>query len=59
MTEADSQVVYWFVDDIYLGNSFSKQALEWRPTEKGRYRIRAIDEFGRADSRTVTVELTN
>ncbi|MCD1127647.1 hypothetical protein LPW36_16955 [Jinshanibacter sp. LJY008] len=59
ITDADTKVIYWFVDDIYLGNTASKRTIEWRPVTSGRYRVRAIDDRGRADSRTLNVELIN
>ncbi|MBK5144364.1 penicillin-binding protein 1C [Budviciaceae bacterium BWR-B9] len=59
ITDADTKVIYWFVDDIYLGNTASKRTIEWRPITSGRYRVRAIDDRGRADSRTLNVELVN
>ncbi|WP_338400981.1 hypothetical protein, partial [Enterobacter ludwigii] len=51
--------VYWFVDDIYLGSSASKKPIDWRPIDNGRYRIRAVDDRGRADTRLVTIEWVN
>ena len=59
MTDADSKTVYWFVDDIYLGSSASKKPIDWRPIDNGRYRIRAVDDRGRADTRLVTIEWVN
>jgi penicillin-binding protein 1C len=59
VTDADSKTLYWFVDDIYLGSSASKRAIDWRPVNNGQYRIRAVDDRGRADSRLVTIEWVN
>lgn len=59
VTDADSKTVYWFVDDIYLGSSASKKAIDWRPINNGQYRIRAVDDHGRADSRLIMIELVN
>lgn len=59
VTDADSKTVYWFVDDIYLGSSASKKPIDWRPINNGRYRIRAVDDRGRADTRLVTIEWVN
>lgn len=59
VTDADSSTVYWFVDDIYLGSSASRKPLDWRPTRSGQYRIRAVDDRGRADSRPIAVMLVN
>ncbi|WP_310437746.1 hypothetical protein [Yersinia pestis] len=30
--------------------------MDWHPTRSGQYRIRAIDDHGRADSRLIRVE---
>jgi len=59
VTDADSKTVYWFVDDIYLGSSASKSAIDWQPINNGQYRIRAVDDHGRADSRLVSIEIVN
>lgn len=59
VTDADSKTVYWFVDDIYLGNSANKSPLDWWPINSGRYKIHAIDDHGRADTRQITVEIVN
>ena len=59
VTDADSKTVYWFVDDIYLGSSASKTAIDWRPINNGQYRIRAVDDRGRADSRLISIEIVN
>ena len=59
VTDADSKTVYWFVDDIYLGSSASKSAIDWRPGNNGQYRIRAVDDRGRADSRIVSIRIVN
>ncbi|MEQ4925082.1 penicillin-binding protein 1C [Proteus hauseri] len=53
----DSSVIYWFVDDAYLGNSTHQRSIEWHPTVSGRYRIRAVDDKGRADSRNIRVDI--
>lgn len=59
VTDADSRTLYWFVDDIYLGSSAGQDLLDWRPTQPGVYRIRAVDDRGRADSRQLKVEIRN
>ncbi len=58
ITDNDSNVIYWFVEDVYLGNSASRNAIEWFPQRSGRYRVRAIDDRGRADTRWVNVEIS-
>lgn len=59
VTDADSKTVYWFVDDIYLGSSASKSAIDWQPINNGQYRISAVDDQRRADSRLVSIEIVN
>ncbi|EOW1329968.1 penicillin-binding protein 1C [Klebsiella aerogenes] len=59
ITDNDSNVVYWFVEDVYLGNSASHKTIEWFPEQSGRYRVRAIDDRGRADTRLVAVEISS
>lgn len=57
ITDADTKIIYWFVDEIYIGNSANKRSIEWRPTASGRYQVRAVDDRGRADSRTLKVDI--
>ncbi len=59
VTDADTNTLYWFVDDIYLGSSASRGAVSWRPARSGQFRVRAIDDHGRADGRTIRVEWVN
>lgn len=54
--DADSTAIYWFVDDIYLGSSSNSKTIDWYPLSSGQYRIRAIDDRGRADSRLIHIE---
>jgi penicillin-binding protein 1C len=58
-TDADSKTLYWFVDDIYLGSSASKAAIQWQPENNGQYKIRAVDDHGRGDSRVIKIEIVN
>lgn len=52
--ETSRENLHWFVDATYLGVSAPSSALLWRP-RPGRHVIRAVDDFGRADSRSITV----
>jgi penicillin-binding protein 1C len=52
--ESAHDQVYWFVDSTFLGASHASSPLLWKP-QAGRHIIRAVDEMGRADSRTVTI----
>jgi penicillin-binding protein 1C len=48
--------LYWFVDSAYLGTSPASVPLSWKPVA-GRHTIRAVDELGRVDARTIKVVL--
>ena len=46
--------VRWFADSDYLGISEASSSMLWRPIP-GRHVIRAVDDSGRTDSKTITV----
>lgn len=48
------QPLYWFADNLYLGVSEGKAPLFWNP-KPGEHVIRAVDANGRADSKSITV----
>jgi penicillin-binding protein 1C len=52
--ETSRENLHWFVDATYLGVSAPSSALLWK-LQAGKHVIRAVDDFGRADSRLVTV----
>lgn len=56
--EADSsaRTLFWFVDDALVGQSKPGESLAWLPNAPRRYRIRVVDDAGRADSRELSVE---
>ena len=56
--EADSsaRTLFWFVDDALVGRSKPGESLAWLPPAPRRYRIRVVDDAGRADSRELSVE---
>ena len=56
-TDADTHSLYWFVDDAYIGKSVPGETLSWQPAVAGNFRIRAVDDHGRSDDRTLTVTL--
>jgi penicillin-binding protein 1C len=56
-TDADSRTLYWFADRSYLGQSQPGQPLFWTPTQPGTYLLRAVDDHGRADSRSIRIAL--
>ena len=47
VTDADSRVVYWFVDDQLVGTSLSGESFMWK-ARPGSFLLRAIDQQGRA-----------
>jgi penicillin-binding protein 1C len=47
VTDADSRIVYWFVDDELVGTSASGESLMWK-ARPGSFLVRAIDQQGRA-----------
>ena len=56
-TDADVHVLYWFVNDAYIGRSAPGQALYWQPPTAGSYTVRVVDEHGRSDQRPLGVSL--
>lgn len=55
VTDADVKMLYWFVDDEYIGSSEQSKSILWLPNKSGRFEIRAVDDHGRFDSRTAQV----
>lgn len=56
VTDSSVQRVYWFVDNRFVGYSTAGESLLWHP-EPGLYRVRAVDDLGRADSVVLRVRL--
>ncbi len=54
--ESSSETIHWFVDAACVGISAGSTPLAWSP-HSGTHTIRAVDDKGRADSRTVTVTM--
>jgi penicillin-binding protein 1C len=52
-TEPDVAKVYWFADRVFLGTSDRDAPLSWQP-KPGSYKVIALDDHGRSDSRAVT-----
>lgn len=55
--EADTDVaqLYWFAGKQFLGISHRQESLVWRPSV-GHYTVTALDDHGRSDAATVTVQ---
>jgi penicillin-binding protein 1C len=56
VTDADTRIVYWFVNERFLGTSPSGEPFFWKPTP-GRFVVRAVDDQGRADAREIRAVL--
>jgi penicillin-binding protein 1C len=55
--DADAHVLYWFVDDAYVGRGAPGEAIYWRPPAAGDFRVRTVDDRGRSDERPLDVKL--
>ena len=55
-TDADARFVFWFVNDRLVGRTSADKALHWTAAP-GNYVVRAVDDQGRADVRSLRVEL--
>jgi penicillin-binding protein 1C len=54
-TDGAVRTVHWFVDDAYVGTSRPDVAVGWVPGRSGEFTVRAIDDQGRAASRTLRI----
>lgn len=52
---AESESIYWFADNRFLGHTTRDLSLPWRPVSSGRIEITAVDEHGRSSSRQIEV----
>lgn len=53
-TDGDASKLYWFVDDRFIAAAGRDEAVFWQP-RAGRHTILAVDDFGRSESRPVSV----
>ncbi|QSQ23338.1 penicillin-binding protein 1C [Pyxidicoccus parkwayensis] len=56
VTDADVRRVFWFVDEQLVGTAPRGEPLHWA-ARPGTYVVRAVDDQGRSDARTLTVRL--
>jgi penicillin-binding protein 1C len=56
ITDADTRIVRWFVNEEYLGESASGKPYFWQP-KPGKFVVRAVDDLGRASFREVRTQL--
>lgn len=54
--DADAQRLYWFLDDRFLGSNPADEIRFWKP-EPGQFRLRVVDDLGRADGMDLHVTL--
>jgi len=54
VTDADSRIVYWFVDDGLVGTARRGEPLFWK-AKPGTFLVRAVDEQGRAAAQQISV----
>ena len=57
VADAGVQELYWFVDDGFVGSAKPGDPLLWRPAAAGEFTLRAVDDRGRADARTLRVDV--
>jgi penicillin-binding protein 1C len=55
--DADAHLIYWFVDDAFVGTAAPGSAFYWQPTAAGHFRLRAVDDQGRSDERALDIKL--
>ena len=53
--DAAVRTLFWFADDALIGSAGAAAKLEWRPRSVGRYRLRVVDDHGRAEERWVEI----
>jgi len=59
IADADARVLYWFVNESYVGRSAPGEALYWQAPNAGDYRVRVVDDRGRSDERPLELTLVN
>lgn len=55
--DGDANKVTWFINDELIGISESKKPILWE-ARPGIYKVRAVDNLGRTDSRELSVQVT-
>ncbi|MDR1450996.1 MAG: penicillin-binding protein 1C [Helicobacteraceae bacterium] len=54
-SDAETQELYWFVGDEFIGAAKRGDILSWEPKRSGRFTVRAIDDRGRSDARELQI----
>lgn len=55
--DADVARVFWFSGDSYIATTRAGESASWTPVQAGVFRISAVDDHGRADTREVEVTM--
>jgi penicillin-binding protein 1C len=53
--DGDSEELFWFVDDAFVGRARGGTTVFWRP-QAGHFTVRAVDDRGRSDARPIRIE---
>jgi len=56
ITDADTRIVHWFMNEEYIGRSMSGKPFYWTPTP-GKFVVRAVDDLGRSAVRDVAARI--
>lgn len=56
-TDAEVELVYWFIDEEYIGKSTPKNSLVWLPKKSGEFLVSVIDDHGRVDKQKLSVNI--
>ena len=55
VTDADTQELFWFIDNHFVARVNSDEPFFWKP-RPGKYTVRVVDDLGRAASVPMMVE---
>ncbi len=55
--DADVSRVFWFAGDSYIATAAAGASASWTPNRAGTFRLSAVDDHGRADTREVVVDV--
>jgi penicillin-binding protein 1C len=58
VTDADTRIVHWFVNEEYVGRSSSGKPFFWTP-KPGRFVVRAVDDQGRSATRDLVTKIVD
>jgi penicillin-binding protein 1C len=57
VTDADIRLVYWFVNDSFVGKTPPDKPFLW-DARPGKFIVRAVDDHGLSDAREMVVQIT-